>query len=570
MVVIMNVPMIYNYARVSSVKQVKGSSLESQTERKVLEQLSAETGLLISDQVFVDEGKSAYHGDHLSGEFAKVLNLIHTGKIIKGSVLAVFSLDRLSREAVNIAMEQFLSIVNRGVKVYTAIDNKLFTSDSPNLSADLIVSLITMERAHEESATKSKRITQSIESAITKWELTGEYTNKVGVAPFFIDHKTGKFNQHKEAALYIVNSILSGVSDWNILKGLQENYTPPRKAWTQSTINKIRKKCPRYLVGDKVFTLNGKDRCLEGLYPSLISLDQYNRLKALSVVTERRKTTNTDVFILSGLGECSICRSNCISFRKSPTLLSYVCSKAQKGEADHGKEIYNLPTIEALVCLLSQDFIRQRKTTSDNIEGTDNLARIEEDILKYRKAIKGLTEDLEEDYSPALSKALKSYESKLETSLKARDEALTGNVNTSSLESLEWLEMALRDSGNEYRGELKTLLKQVVKVIRVGRVEHHPESIINKNQHVGYDRFKITKVPYYTIKIEVEFVSGGSRVLKVGSVESDGKVSIVADDQKGTDKLTAQGFRNIKTVLTNLNLIKGLVVRKGNWGHLYM
>ncbi|MEZ8703925.1 recombinase family protein [Vibrio cyclitrophicus] len=121
-----NSPKIYNYARVSSVKQLKGGGLETQQQRSVLERLSHEHNLPIHTENYVDEGLSAYHGKHKEGALGVVLEKIDDGTISSGSILVVFSLDRLSRETVNIAMEQLLSIINKGVRVYTHIDDTLF------------------------------------------------------------------------------------------------------------------------------------------------------------------------------------------------------------------------------------------------------------------------------------------------------------------------------------------------------------------------------------------------------------------------------------------------------------
>ncbi|TOH11142.1 hypothetical protein CGI90_18130, partial [Vibrio parahaemolyticus] len=89
-----NIPKIYNYARVSTTKQLKGVGLETQQQRSVLENLSQKYNLPIHDENFVDQGLSAYHGKHKDGAFGVVLSQIESGEIASGSILVVFSLDR--------------------------------------------------------------------------------------------------------------------------------------------------------------------------------------------------------------------------------------------------------------------------------------------------------------------------------------------------------------------------------------------------------------------------------------------------------------------------------------------
>lgn len=56
------IPKIYNYARVSTTKQLKGLGLETQQQKSVLESLSKKFNLPVHNENFVDEGLSAYHG----------------------------------------------------------------------------------------------------------------------------------------------------------------------------------------------------------------------------------------------------------------------------------------------------------------------------------------------------------------------------------------------------------------------------------------------------------------------------------------------------------------------------
>jgi DNA invertase Pin-like site-specific DNA recombinase len=81
----------------------------------------------------------------------------------KGPILVVEGLDRLSRAEPIQAQAQLESIVNAGITVVTASDSKEYSREKLKANPmDLVYSLLVMIRAHEESDTKSKRVSASI------------------------------------------------------------------------------------------------------------------------------------------------------------------------------------------------------------------------------------------------------------------------------------------------------------------------------------------------------------------------------------------------------------------------
>ena len=72
------------------------------------------------------------------------------------------SLDRLSRDKVMDALGIFLNILNAGIIIVTLADNQVYSREKTNDNwASLIMSIVIMSRANEESATKSRRIRAS-------------------------------------------------------------------------------------------------------------------------------------------------------------------------------------------------------------------------------------------------------------------------------------------------------------------------------------------------------------------------------------------------------------------------
>lgn len=108
-----------------------------------------------------DIGISAFKGANVrEGALGQFLASVKAGRIKPGSFLLVESLDRLSREQVLTAQSLFLSIIQSGINLVTLADNRVYRAGQTEL-ADLIMSLVIMSSAHEESQTKSHRIAAS-------------------------------------------------------------------------------------------------------------------------------------------------------------------------------------------------------------------------------------------------------------------------------------------------------------------------------------------------------------------------------------------------------------------------
>lgn len=148
----------YSYFRFSTPEQLKGDSLRRQTEAS--QEYCKKHGLTLDETLSMrDLGLSAYHGAHKNkGALGEFLKLVEAGKIEPGSVLIIENLDRLSREFVMTALSQFTSIVQAGIKLVTLSDGMEYSKEAIGQNwTQLIISIVYMARAHEESEIKSKR-----------------------------------------------------------------------------------------------------------------------------------------------------------------------------------------------------------------------------------------------------------------------------------------------------------------------------------------------------------------------------------------------------------------------------
>jgi len=154
----------YSYIRFSSAEQLKGDSLRRQTE--ATEAYCKEKGYTLDNSLYLqDLGLSAFNGKHRTkGALGEFLQLVEAGQIAKGSLLIVENLDRLSRQEILTALNQFTSIIQSGITVVTLQDKMEYSQASITDNwSQLIISITYMARAHDESLSKSKRLKQAWE-----------------------------------------------------------------------------------------------------------------------------------------------------------------------------------------------------------------------------------------------------------------------------------------------------------------------------------------------------------------------------------------------------------------------
>lgn len=149
----------YSYLRFSTPEQAMGDSRRRQS--ALAEDYARRHGLLLDKGLnFRDLGVSAFRGKNArEGGLRSFLDAVDHGLVPANSYLLVESLDRLSRDQILEAQSLFLQIVTAGVTIVTLMDQRSYSVASLNSNpTDLIISLVYMMRANEESQTKSVRL----------------------------------------------------------------------------------------------------------------------------------------------------------------------------------------------------------------------------------------------------------------------------------------------------------------------------------------------------------------------------------------------------------------------------
>jgi DNA invertase Pin-like site-specific DNA recombinase len=200
----------FSYLRYSTPEQGQGDSIRRQLEST--RKYAADHGLDLDESSPPDRGISACHGkNRTEGNLGLFLADCRSGKTPKGSILLVESLDRLSREQFQKAFRLLLEIIqDHEIEVHTLGDRRIYgrNADLP----ELVMSLVVMSRANEESQRKSDRNTAVWSEKHRKARNGLAITSRV---PAWLKAKKGERVQVIEARAKVVRDIFPNGSARN-------------------------------------------------------------------------------------------------------------------------------------------------------------------------------------------------------------------------------------------------------------------------------------------------------------------------------------------------------------------
>jgi DNA invertase Pin-like site-specific DNA recombinase len=232
----------FSYLGMSTDVQLKGDSRRRQLEAS--REYADRHGLvLVEEDQLEDIGVSAFDGTNIrGGPLGRFLTAVNEGKVAPGSYFLVESLDRLSRQQILEAQRVFLSIVQAGINLVTLSDGRVYSKDTTEL-ADLIMALLIMSRANEESQIKKQRL----ESAWKKKRILAPKRPMTAICPAWLrlSHDRSKFEIVPERAR-VVESIFrkaaSGLGMYAITAALNKDNVAPfgrANGWHKSYVAKI-------------------------------------------------------------------------------------------------------------------------------------------------------------------------------------------------------------------------------------------------------------------------------------------------------------------------------------------
>ena len=478
-------PKVFSYVRFSSAKQSAGDSKARQI--KSAKAFADEHGYELADPkdyLFFDAGRSAYKGRHLddTGELARFLAFVEDGTIPTGSILVIESLDRLSRERVRDALPRFLDLLAKGINVYTSTDRRLYTSDYNEI--DLIVSIITMSRAHEESATKGSRVSSAWQNKHKEARETGKPLGKLH--PLWLDLTPDGYvlnPDHVQVVRRIFDLSAKGYGSRVIAATLNQDGTSTFSAgrknssglWGFSTIRHILEsrttlgEYQPHIFIDGVRTPDGEP--IKDFFPPAVSEEQFYLAAAARASRRLHKITKVtkNFNVLAGVFFCQKC-GGAMHLQGFKNRKYFKCANKQKGMCDSGvigAERSELVFQEVLAKIDSLSLVR---SSSGSL--TKKLHVIDGRVEELRVKQANAESSHEEFPSRITAKLLQQIETDLET-LNTEREAVAQNLATDQVVSKSDFFKRLDLTSYEGRVAANNLVKRLsvrISVIKLERI----------------------------------------------------------------------------------------------------
>lgn len=404
----------YSYVRFSHPRQAEGDSQRRQIEQA--QRWCEHNGYTLDESLkMLDFGVSAFRGvNRTRGALAAFLRAIKERRISPGSALIVESLDRLSREEVDEALQQFLNIVRAGVVVVTLYPAEM-KYDRATISANasaLMMALMVMGRAHEESATKARRVAEAWETKRRRAK-TEPLTAK---CPGWLrlNRETNRFEIVAERAAIVrrmVKLAIGGLGAVGIAVIFNRERVPtltvrrnkPAVNWEFSTIQYLlRSKTligeyqPKRFIdktdgdGNKLRRLVAEGEPICGYYPRVISERDFWRLQAVLDTRKKGVRGRTGRNVANLFGRVLVSGANGSTMRlaqKRADAINLVSAAAVRGLAVY--ESFPYREFEAAFLQWVRELTWEKETSGDDrtMEIQGRLGSIKTKIERVKVAI---------------------------------------------------------------------------------------------------------------------------------------------------------------------------------------
>lgn len=420
-----------SYVRFSSSKQELGASYARQT--NLCEEYCRRNHLELDPKYYEDLGVSGWTGENATeGALSKLIENVESGKIEKGTWLIVESLDRLGRQEVRRAMELFLSLLRLGLNIVTIKDNQVYLHDAHPDRKDkdsemneILISVMVMSRAREESDNKSKNVRDGLknrkkQASETKRVITSNVPHWLKVEGVGDNRKIVVIPERVKVVKEIFR--LSNEEDHGasiIAKTLQANGVPiwsPKRnvkgAWTIGYINSI-------LSNVSVLGIyEDKDTTIPSYYPKIISLKDFDLAQVKKVTRSKRKAGRTPTRgktsnILSGVVKCTCGASlHYTTCNRGTNLWEYLTCAARCGMPNiryqdvEAAVILNVPEVDWTSIREGQMNKREQQEIQNEATGMK--------IATLQKKLEDLETLIIEDPSKILAQAIAKVERNME------------------------------------------------------------------------------------------------------------------------------------------------------------
>lgn len=339
-------PVAYSYVRFSHGRQKDGDSLRRQV--ALSREYADKHGLQLQELTYRDLGLSAFRGANIErGALAAFIKAVEDGSIRRGSYLLVENFDRLSRAEVHVALQLLLRLVSSGIVVVTLMDGKIWNEQTVADTTNLLVTIIFMGRAHDESLGRSKRIREIHQAKRARRDPA-----IFGQGPAWVNRRADGSGWDlrpgmAESIRRVFELSIQGVGSIAIARMANaQGWVAPAKVarWNTTLPNKLLRN--RAVLGEyEPKEMKGSVRVSTGevwtdYYPRVVDEDMF--LKAQAAAHNRRHLPNRRDAgyhnVLQGFAFCGYCGQTLLRKRKSSPknaagYAQYICSGRHRGES---------------------------------------------------------------------------------------------------------------------------------------------------------------------------------------------------------------------------------------------
>lgn len=339
-------PKAYSYVRFSTPEQAKGDSARRQLESA--KAYAVEHGLELDDELtFADLGVSAFRSKNSrTGSLSLFFRAVEDGVVPRGSYLLVESFDRISRDDITTALGLLQVIIGAGVYLVTLGDRRIYSRESINANpTDLILALLIMMRANEESTVKSIRLKAAYDSKRATIR-SGEpqvkpFTRRL---PAWIGwNDSARAFELIEGRAPIIQQVFaladSGCGKKFISTTLNETGVKPfggAEFWHASYIGKllVNPACVGTFIPRARQNVDGQSQRVSqepivNYWPAAVELEVYERVSSRFTTVSPRGPHSLRLAssVVAGVAQCAVCGSAFIRVSKPPHVY-LVCTRA--------------------------------------------------------------------------------------------------------------------------------------------------------------------------------------------------------------------------------------------------
>ncbi|WP_052183978.1 recombinase family protein [Shewanella sp. ZOR0012] len=329
---------VYLYQRFSSSGQEGNSSLFRQGEAQ-REWLSRHPNCVVvelDDRPLIDAGLSAYKGRHVDhGSLGRLVKAIESGLVAKGSIILVEHFSRLTRMDIDQSEELIKKIWKHGVSIVTARGSNYYPPEAVNDSKLRISLIIEIEKAHEESKWRAKKVKGS-------WERREKLAREQKISPkmrmpFWLN-SDGSLNEFAPVVRDIFKLHATGKGQIIIERELRKRYgdIKPLENVNPTKIIRILKneKCIGRVYGEKLYEAAVDD-------VTFYNAQRIHAGKLFTSVREDRK------WPLHGMVRCGHCGSGMSIQQTNSTMPLLRCSKKQRSGGEYCPSSTTFPYVVA-------------------------------------------------------------------------------------------------------------------------------------------------------------------------------------------------------------------------------